>query len=168
MTNNLNMNSFEPLKIEMHKLLRPLLTGIPCNIRDGIIQEKEIVNRSVLDILGGLPNFTGEIVVGSPTTAEMPDRTRRYLADENAIDLFVFWVYDMKTNVNYPLKERLRIAEAMIGPCGPNIQYVDHELVETQEAFDAYEARIRNLGFTGVVVREPFGTFGTEDEVKTL
>lgn len=147
---------------DIYKLARPKLRGVPCAIVGG--HPKGIENRMVKDILGGLPQFVGEIVVGSPTDEDCFEITKEFLSDPNRIDLFVFWVYDLHTTKLYDLRARLDIVQPFIEACGPNVQYVDHELITKPEELEVYKTKVFERDFTGVVLREPFGTFGTYDE----
>jgi hypothetical protein len=149
---------------EMYKLARPLLRGVKCQIINS--QVAGIKNRMVTDLLAGMPQFGGEIVVGNPVDPTCHERTEDFLNDERDMSLFVFWVYDMKTTENYSLQDRLKIAEPMIvGACPPYIQFVEHELISTAEGLAAYTKKVVGENFfPGIVLREPYGTFGTYDE----
>jgi hypothetical protein len=148
---------------EFHKLARPLMRGVKVQIRSPL--DEEIKNELVRELLQDLPAFVGEIVLGKPEDPECREITELFLGTEDIISPFIFWVYDMKTVTNYPLKERLQIAEPMVtGACGPVIQFVDHVLVTNKKELDDYAEKVIRQGFPGVVLREPFGTFGTYDE----
>lgn len=146
------------------KLARPLMRGVRVDIRGGQASEF-IKNRMVRDMLGGLPSFTGEIVVGKPIDPTCTEATQLFLEDEMLVHLFVFWVYDMQTTKSFSLRDRLDMAETMVAACGPVIQYVQHELIHSKEELDKYAKKVVTENhFPGVVLREPFGTFGTWDE----
>lgn len=148
---------------EIYKLARPLLSGVPCEIING--EAQGVQNNMVRDILRGLPQFKGEIVVGNPVDPTCHERTVNFIEDPKVFELFVFWVYDLRTTGPYPLRDRLKIVEPMIIASGPVIQMVDHELIETPQALSDYIKKVvRDNFFPGVVLREPFGTFGTQDE----
>lgn len=149
---------------DFYKLARPLMRGVKLDIRSGAVSE-DIKNRMVRDMLGGLPQFTGEIVVGRPIDTECREMTQAFLDDEQLLIPFVFWVYDIKTTGTYSLQDRLKIAEPMVLACNPCIQFVDHELVQTKEELDDYAKKVvaENF-FPGIVLREPYSTFGTRDE----
>lgn len=145
------------------KLARPLMRGVKVQIRTPL--DEEIKNRMVRDLLQNLPAFVGEIVIGKPEDPECHEITEMFLGTEDIIHPFIFWVYDIKTIDSYPLKDRLQIAEPMVtGACGPVIQFVDHVLVTNKKELDDYAEKVIKKGFPGVVLREPFGTFGTYDE----
>jgi hypothetical protein len=148
---------------EFHKLARPLMRGVKVQVRTPL--DAEIKNRMVRDLLQDLPAFVGEVVIGKPEDTECKDMTELFLGAEDIMHPFIFWVYDLKTIANYPLNTRLEIAEPMVtGACGPVVQFVDHVLVTNKEELDAYAAQVIRQGFPGVVLREPYGTFGTYDE----
>lgn len=149
---------------EMYKLARPKLRGVPFQISGGQLN-KEIKSHMAREILSGLPSFKGEIVVGSPQALDCFERSTAFAEEEGSIQLFVAWVYDLQTTERFDLRKRLNIAESFIQACGFNIQFVDHTLVENQADLDRYaKLVIEERGFPGVILREPFGTFNTEDE----
>jgi hypothetical protein len=147
-----------------YKLARPLMRGVKIHIRNPL--SDAIKNRMVRDMIQDLPAFVGEIVVGKPEDPECRERSEFFLGEETLMHPFIFWVYDMKTTENYGLQDRLQIAEPMVvGACGPFIQFVDHELVTNKTELDAYVEKAVKLGnFPGIVLREPYGTFGTYDD----
>jgi hypothetical protein len=148
---------------EFNKLARPMMRGVKVQIRNPF--KGDIKNKMVRDMIQDLPMFVGEIVVGKPEDPECHEMTELFLETENLIHPFIFWVYDMKTTENYDLQTRLKIAAPMvIGACGPCIQFVDHETVTNKAELDAYAEKVIKQGFPGVVLREPWGTFGTYDE----
>lgn len=148
---------------EFYKLARPLMRGVKLTIRNPF--DPEVKNRMIIDMLQNLPAFAGEIVVGKPEDPECRERSEFLLESENVIHPYIFWVYDMKTVQPYPLQERLQIAEPMVvGACGPCVQFVDHEKVTSKKELDDYAEKVIRQGFPGIVLREPFGTFGTYDE----
>lgn len=151
----------------IHKLARPLLRGVPLQILNGKLKQN-VKNRMVNDLLKDYPNFTGEAVVGLPTAEDCYEETQRMLDQPNAFFLFVFWVYDLRTTALYSLQDRLKIAESMVTACGPTVQFADHELIESEKELEAYKEKvIVQAGYPGIVLREPYGTFGTEDETIT-
>lgn len=148
---------------KIYKLARPMLRGVPCQIINGVPQG--VTNRMVKDILGDLPQFNGEIVVGKPTAEDCHEVTVRWLEQRDAFFLFVYWVYDLKTTAPMNLRERLKVAEPMVLASGVNVQFADHQLIESQEQLDAYKDLVINKAkYPGIVLREPFGTFGTFDD----
>lgn len=160
----------------MYKLARPLMRGVVVEVRSNIPRmygddsphPKVVKNRMVLDMLSDLPQFKGEVVVGPPINPECHETSQLFLENETFVHPFIFWVYDLKTTGIYDLQRRLTMAEQFVGTCGPVVQYVDHKLVESQKALDDYVAEVVEKNFfPGVVLREPFGTYGTEDQTLT-
>jgi len=148
---------------EFYKLARPLMRGVKLQIRNPF--DETVKNRMVRDMLQDLPAFVGEIVVGKPEDPECHERAEFLLGESNLIHPYIFWVYDMKTNGNYPLHERLGMTETMVtGACGPCVQFVDHMAVTNKKELDDYAKMVVDKGFPGIVLREPYGTFGTYDE----
>lgn len=155
----------------MHKLARPKMRGAPIQIRSGtpmLLTEKgkhrDIPNQMVNDILGGLMQFKGELVVGRPEAEDCFDVSMKFITDPHMIHLWVLWVYDLRTVNFYALKDRLEMAQSFVNTCGPNVQFVDHELIESQQALMEYKDKVVERGFPGIILREPYGTFGTYDE----
>lgn len=163
----------------MYKLARPLMRGVVVEILSGkpyivdkvrkFTGEREvrspIANNMVNELLGGLPQFRGELVVGKPTDDFCKEITMEFLKTDDAIQLFIFWVYDLLTTGVYDLKRRLEIADHFCDTVGPVIQFVDHQLIESAEDLAKYKNQvITDDHFRGVVLREPFGTYGHQDE----
>lgn len=164
---------------KLYKLARPLMRGVVVEILNGkpyvidnvrkFTGEREVrspvANNMVNELLGGLPQFKGEIVVGKPIADDCREVTMEFLKVEDAIHPFVFWVYDILTTGVYDLRRRLEIADHFCDTVGPVIQFVDHTLIESSEALAQYKQQvIINDHFPGVVLREPFGTYRTQDE----
>lgn len=152
---------------EIYKLARPKLQGVVCEILNGfpIVNGEPVVNRMVADVLGKLPQFKGEIVVGKPIDVDCYAITRSMVDANDVVCPFVFWVYDMRTTGLYDLKHRLDILEPMVYASNPAVQYVDHVLIGSLNALEEYKQKVivENF-FPGVMLREPFGTYNTEDE----
>jgi uncharacterized protein Usg len=128
-------------------------------------RKQPVPNRMVNDMLSGLPSFRGEIVIGKPTDPDCFEITKLFLETENLVHLFVMWVYDLRTTFPFSLDKRLDYAQGFVNTCGPNVQYVDHTLIQSDKELEAYKKVVIDEDkFTGVVLREPYGTFGTEDE----
>lgn len=157
----------ERLNEAMYYLARPKMKGVPVKIINGealFADDKPVPNRMVRDLLGGLPQFVGEIVVGKPEADDCYERSLEFLTDEGLFELHVFWVYDLRTTDLYSLKSRLQMAESFVQTCGPTVQYVDHETISSRSELDAYVDKIKTQGFEDAILRQPFGTFGTWDE----
>lgn len=153
------------METEFYKLARPLMRGVRVDIRGNEVGDN-VKNHMVRDILGGMPNFSGEVVVGKPIEPTCREETENFLEDPTLLRPFVFWVYDMKTTENLALRDRLAIAEPMVTACHPCIQFVDHELITSKKEIDAYAQKVvKENYFPGIVLREPFGTYGTYDEI---
>jgi len=150
------------MTIEMYKLARPKLNGYPISILNG--KPQGVVNPMVLDLLGELPQFVGELVVGHPTAPDCYERSKAFVDDPVTTELFVFWVYDLRTTNPFPLNVRLEIAQPFIAASGVVVQYVEHELIESPKQLADYRERVLKQNFTGIVLREPYGVFGHEDE----
>lgn len=165
---------------EMYKLARPLMKGVVVEILSGepyiVSQEykqfhkdyrpkrEPIENKMVRDMLLGMPQFTGEIVVGKPIDEDCFEITKLFLESPHVLAPFIYWVYDLRTTGIYDLRRRLEMAEQFVLTCGPCIQYVDHTLIESEAELEAYKKTVTEENhFPGIVLREPFGTYGTEE-----
>src|SRR5881628_2948040 len=112
------------------------MRGVRVDIRNSQASEN-VKNKMARDILGGMPQFTGEVVVGLPVDPTCFEETTAFLEDPMQMRPFIFWVYDMKTTENLGLSSRLAIAKPMVLICHPCIQYVDHELIHSKKELDA-------------------------------
>lgn len=150
---------------KMYKLVRPRMQGVPCQILNGKVQGDLIKNNMVREVLRDIPQFSGELVVGSPQAPDCYEKTLDQVGHEDGFPLFVFWVCDLRTTQNLGLRSRLGIADSMMGAMGHNVQFVEHTLVEDNKALDDYfNMVVGEKGFSGVVLREVEGTYGAWDE----
>lgn len=151
------------------KLCRPLLRGVRVEILSGTPTTKvPIKNRMTMDILTGMPQFVGEIVVGLPEDPECRQITELFLDQEDLMHPFILWVYDLRTTEIRSLDKRLELANWLAGTCPPLVQYVDHKEVNSKKELEEYARLvIGERKFPGIVLREPWGTFGHEDETLT-
>lgn len=155
---------------EIHKLARPLMRGSVVEILSGVpcVKKQPIANRMVMDMLRDLPQFRGQLVVGNPVSPEADEASQLFLENETFMHPFIFWVYDLKTTGVYDLQRRLKMAEQFVLPCGPVVQYVDHKLIHSEQELREYiDEVVEKNFFPGVVLREPYGTYGTEDQTLT-
>lgn len=154
---------------DIYKLARPLTRGVRVDILSGkpYMQkgEQPIANLMVNEMLNDLPQFVGDLVVGNPVDADNPEMTQLFLDSPEIVAPFVLWVWDMRTTGLYDLKRRLEILAPMVECSHPSIQPVEYELIESVDQLAQYKQKvIVDNFFPGVVLREPFGTFGTSDE----
>jgi hypothetical protein len=161
----------------MYKLARPMLKGMLVQVLDGkpyLVtgrdkKDRDITapmpNNMIVDMLSDVPQFRGTLVVGPPTAPDCQENTEYHVKQPNAVFPFVLWVHDLRTTNRLGLKDRLGIAQPFVLACGPVIQYADHDTIESEVALESYKELVMvKAGYPGVVLREPFGTFGTYDE----
>lgn len=151
------------------KLARPLMRGVRVEILSGKPTAKTpIKSKMVKDMLTGMPQFIGEIVVGLPEAVDCREITELFLDQEDLMHPFIFWVYDLRTTSMFDLKRRLQIVTQFMETTAPFIQYVDHEELNSKADLDRYARLvIEERKFPGIVLREPWGTYGAEDETLT-
>jgi hypothetical protein len=156
-------------KRKLWKLARPLLQGVVVEILSNVPTSKPpLRNRFVIDMLTGLPQFKGEVVIGKPEDPECKEITELFLDQDFIPHPFIFWVYDLCTTGIYDLQRRLTMAEQFVITCFPTIQYAEHKEITTYEELRAYaELVMEERKFPGIVLRDPWSTYGTEDETIT-
>ena len=113
-----------------------------------------------------LDGMDGEIICGSSTDPECFRNTTTVVMSHDKVADFTFHVFDNYYGHKLPFSTRLKIAEDTVSSiqCGPSIQgkhtvIVPHTHIETQEEFDKLEIQCLELGYEGMMVRNPDGHY---------
>lgn len=147
---------YDPAKLKLPCLASPKLDGIRAYVRDGVVlsrQNKPIPNKFVQDQLKAYEHFDGELIVGAPTDPMCYRNTMSGVMSEAGEPDVTFWVFDhlevlheryyhrMPTTKKFNLKGRVKALK----------QVTIHTLSQLQQ----YEAECLELGYEGVIIRDP-------------
>jgi len=141
-------------------LASPKLDGIRCIVMNGKAMTrsmKPIRNKYIQlcfskhsDILD---NFDGEIVVGDPTAANVFNKTSSQVNSEDGEPDFKYWVFDKVGNNNFLLRFHNAGIQSTALPKFATI--LESTKIHSMEELNTYEERVVNLGYEGVMLRDP-------------
>lgn len=155
----------DKLTLQFPYLASPKLDGIRCVIVDGVALSrtlKPIPNLHIQSLLGhsALDGLDGEIICGSPTDPDAFRNTTTVVMSHNKVEDFVFHVFDKYTHHENPFIDRLSEAEKIVEAFNrPYVAVVPHRHIFGKEELDTYEAQHLELGFEGVMLRDPNGVY---------
>jgi DNA ligase-1 len=143
-------------------LVSPKIDGIRCVIRDGVPYTrklKPIPNRSIRERLNGLPNFDGEIVVGSVVGSHGFDATQSGVMSHDGEPEFTYWVFDMAVEDAVGFEDRLARAATRADMYDPMVQSLSHFLARDPSELRQWEELYVEQGYEGLMIRDPQGPY---------
>lgn len=145
-------------------LASPKLDGVRCLIVDGVAMSrnmKPIPNRHVQELFGrkALNGLDGELVVGNPTSPQCFSTTMSGVMSVEGKPEVHFWIFDAIGPS--PFQRRLEFAVDRVwqGGQGDGLRVVEHELIRSREELDDYEEKQVQLGYEGIMLRDPDGVY---------
>lgn len=155
-------------------LVSPKLDGIRCVIHnDQAVSRtlKPIPNRFIQSELGFYPPFDGELMVGDPLDPAAFNKSTSGIMSHNGEPDFTYWVFDYVEAAFWHMsfETRLMMAKETIKHW-PRAKLVPHTKVHNATELMRLEAHYVSLGYEGVMVRVPWGTykFGRSTESQGL
>lgn len=159
------MKQFKPMlaspadfnKLRFPLWLSPKLDGIRALVINGTVMSrslKPIPNRHIQELFGHLEGYDGELIVGSPTDKDCFRKTTSGVMSR-----------DGKPDVNYHVFDRHDLAaitwESRYSSlqCDDKVVKVPHHLVYTHENIEELELAHLELGYEGVMLRDPVGPY---------
>lgn len=156
-----------PPDLKFPVLVRPKLRGVRCFIVNGepLLKEKSekarpVPNRFMADILNGLPNFDGMIIVGDVLQPVCTAATYEAVMSSDQAPLFSYQVCDLVTTGKYSFEERYGMARDFVRACRGNIALVVHARIADVAKLAKFERDQMLSGYPGIVVRDPEATVG--------
>lgn len=149
-------------KLRWPMLLSPKIDGIRALVVGGKLVSrtmKPIRNIHTQELFGRpeLEGLDGELVVGEPWDKDLMQKTSSGVMSvqgKPAVRFFVFDCWDF----NGPFIARLDVASEISKDC-PNIVWLYHELIYSYDALLDLEGYCLNLGYEGVMLRDPNGPY---------
>jgi len=123
---------------------------------------KQLPSIQVQDEFTHYNHTDGEIIVGNPTDFGVYNRTQSYVMSEDKfIDDLHYYVFDYchPDWLQRPFFERHEKAQEIIKDAAENYHLVPHELVYDETELLAFEAKCLELGFEGIMMRDPLGPY---------
>lgn len=150
-------------KLRFPLLVSPKLDGVRAHVVDGVVVSRNLLpfrNPAIQEMFGNskFEGLDGELMVGDPTHPEAFRQTgllNSLSGDCSDVKLFVF---DDFSCPSLPFHERLASAHRRVMDI-PGFAPVDHYKVETIEDLDNLEANFLDLGYEGVMLRDPNGPY---------
>jgi len=136
----------------------PKLDGFRCLIVDGKPMSrnlKPIKNKHVNNLLSGLPDLDGELIVGSPTGEGVFNRTSSGVTRIEGRPNFTYFVFDRHDLGHLPFHVRYRYAEHV----SLAVSTVPHILISNILDMVNYETKCLELGYEGIMLRDPQGAY---------
>ncbi len=177
------MSTFKPLlaytvknpdALRFPVLVSPKLDGIRCvihNDRPVSRTLKPIPNRFIQSELGFYPPFDGELMVGDPLDPAAFNKSTSGIMSHDGEPDFTYWVFDYVEAgfLHMSFETRLMMAKETIKHW-PRAKLVPHTKANNTEELMHLEAHYVGLGYEGVMVRVPWGTykFGRSTESQGL
>ena len=177
------MSTFKPLlaytvknpdALRFPVLVSPKLDGIRCVIHnDQPVSRtlKPIPNRFIQSELGFYPPFDGELMVGDPLDPAAFNKSTSGIMSHDGEPDFTYWVFDYveAAFLHMSFETRLMMAKETIKHW-PRAKLVPHIKANNAEELMSLEAHYVGLGYEGVMVRVPWGTykFGRSTESQGL
>lgn len=149
----------DPALLRFPCLASPKLDGIRCVIRNGVALSRKgipIPNQHVQKLFGRpeLEGLDGELIVGSPTSPTCyRDTNSGVMTIQGEPDVY-FYVFDKVTDPDTPFNIRLA-STLYLMDSEERILHLGHTVVTSHSELDAYEAHHLDLGYEGVMLRDP-------------
>lgn len=138
---------------------RPAVRGVYCKIVNGVPIGKNhlrFANRTIHDILSGLPAFEGRILMGDEHDRENATYTQEVVDDADLCERFTFWVYDLGTQAKLPFNQRLpMLAQWIITSQNVCVRPVPYVLIRTWEGLLSFERDCLRENHPGIVTVGP-------------
>ena len=102
----------------------------------------------------------GELIVGPPDAKDAYRRTVSAVMSEEGFPEATFYVFDQFLEPATPFEVRMHRTEQIVRSArNIRVKYLTHELIENETALLAYEARMLEQGFEGVMIRSRTGPY---------
>jgi len=167
------MTDFIISEVKYPVLASPKLDGIRAIVIDGEVKSRKLINipnKHVQALLGqqALQGLDGELIVGNPCDPDAYTNSYSGVMSEDKIPEFKFYVFDMVPELlgfeppNREFNTRLNwVRQWMLdhSTYGHLVEVVPHVLIYSAEELIAYEEKMVALGYEGVMIRDPKGSY---------
>lgn len=157
-------NFFKSLRYPL--LCSPKLDGIRCVIRDSTCLSRTLIplpSIHVQRMFNEVNYCDGELIQGCSTDFDVYNRTQSYVMSEDKYtDDMHYYVFDTAAEhwADFPFEDRLEIARELVAVSGiDNMHFVEHTLCENEDELLAYEELNLELGYEGIMMRDPLGIY---------
>ena len=138
------------------------LDGIRCLIKDGVALSrtlKPIPNKSIQawakKYADKLEGMDGELIVGDPASSTVYRDTNSFVMSHDKEGEFWYYQFDY-WNLDAPYNKR--IGNALI-PVPESVIFLGYKIVNNKEELLKYEETVLNVGYEGLILRNPNGKY---------
>ncbi len=147
---------YNPDKLKLPCYASPKLDGIRAYVRDGIVlsrQNKPIPNKFVQAQFKAYEHFDGELIVGDPTDPMCYRNTMSGVMSEDGEPDVTFWVFDRLEVLHERYYHRMPTAKKF--NLKGRVKALEQKMIHTITQLQAFEAECLELGYEGVIIRDP-------------
>lgn len=149
---------YDPEKLRFPCVATPKLDGIRAYVQGGVVlsrNNKPIPNLHVQTLFSGLEHYDGELIVGSPTSSTVfRDTTSGVMSKEGKPDV-TYYVFDHLKHLSSGWQDRIENITAK----RKGVVVHSYTLVDDIEALMAYEELCVDMGYEGLILRDPDGRY---------
>lgn len=144
-------------------LASPKIDGIRATVQNGMLLSrklKQIPNHATFNAFSkkALEGSDGELVFGKPTDHDVFRKTSSAVMGFGGTPEVQYHIFDKFCDRDIPFKERLEEA-TRLAKVNRNILIVPHGLIKNIAELLEYEKHCLQLGYEGLMVRDPYGPY---------
>lgn len=135
-------------------LASPKLDGIRAIVIDGVVMSrslKPIPNKYVQSLFRGCEHFDGELIVGEPTSKTCYRDTVSEVMSHDKTGGCSFYVFDHIKHLDKSYRDRA----ANLWDNSKSLYVHEQRFIHTGDELLAYEAECLELGYEGLILRDP-------------
>ena len=148
-------------KIKYPVYVTPKLDGIRCLIDQGVALSrtlKPIPNKQIQawasHHASDLQGMDGELIVGEPTSSTVYRDTNSFVMSHDKVGEFSFYQFDYWDEPEMPYSYRIESADLV-----DRVVFLESSLIESKSELLSYEEKMLELGYEGVIIRNPEGKY---------
>lgn len=146
-------------------LCSPKLDGIRCLTKEGVCKSRTFIdlpNLEVQQVFSQFQGFDGELMDGNPTDFDVYNRTQSSVMsiNKNAAGIKLYVFDDLLLHPETAFRFRLHTAGQRVEAMqSDRIVFVEHKLLTNYEELLEYEEEQLELGYEGIMMRDPEGRY---------
>jgi len=150
-------------KLRYPLLLSPKIDGIRGVTKNAIMMSRKFIELPSLQVQDELTRFEhadGEIVEGNISDINVYNRTQSHVMSVSKPGRLSFNVFDYTHPdwLHKPFYKRLEMVRELL-PQDARYRYVEHHHVDREDELLEYENRALEMGFEGIMMRDPVGHY---------
>jgi DNA ligase-1 len=151
-------------ELEYPLLASPKYDGVRCIVKGSQCMSrtfKPLPSQHVQDQFNIFEHMDGEIIEGEAADPLCYNRTQSHVMSFNKPGDFSYNIFDYTHPdwLHKPFHERFEEAQRVVKASNGELKIIDHKIVFSEEELIAYEAECLNLGFEGIMMRNPVGEY---------